>query len=63
MARKYKTSTRRIYEIWKLHAQGLSLCKQQIIQNTISSEIVTMSENNISDNQLLLVYALKLFVV
>ncbi|CAG8611687.1 2088_t:CDS:1 [Paraglomus brasilianum] len=30
MADKYHTSTRRIYEIWKRHAQGLSQRKQQI---------------------------------
>ncbi|CAJ0911460.1 37_t:CDS:2 [Entrophospora sp. SA101] len=31
MADKYKTSTRRVYEIWKRHAKGLPLRKQQMI--------------------------------
>ncbi|KAF0513112.1 hypothetical protein F8M41_017822 [Gigaspora margarita] len=51
MARKYKTSTRRIYEIWKLHAQGLFLHKQQIIQNVGSSKAVPISKNNTLDRQ------------
>ncbi|CAG8733540.1 19242_t:CDS:2, partial [Racocetra persica] len=51
MARKYDTSTRRIYEIWKLHAQGLPLCKQQIIQNVGSSKAVPISKNNTLDRQ------------
>ncbi|CAG8627710.1 2115_t:CDS:1, partial [Ambispora gerdemannii] len=38
MTDKYDTSTRRIYEIWKRHAQGLSLRKQQIIHSVASSE-------------------------
>ncbi|CAG8676689.1 5870_t:CDS:1, partial [Acaulospora morrowiae] len=33
MADKYDTSTRRIYEIWKRHAQELPLRKQQIIHS------------------------------
>ncbi|CAG8650806.1 6934_t:CDS:1, partial [Racocetra persica] len=51
MARKYETSTRRIYEIWKLYAQGLPLCKQQIIQNVGSSKAVPISKNNTLDGQ------------
>ncbi|RIB11456.1 hypothetical protein C2G38_2203381 [Gigaspora rosea] len=51
IARKYKTSTRRIYEIWKLHAQGLLLRKQQIIQNVGSFKAVPISKNNILDEQ------------
>ncbi|CAG8566285.1 7572_t:CDS:2 [Diversispora eburnea] len=47
MADKYETSTRRIYEIWKRHAQGLPLRKQQIIHSVASSEV--MPENNTSD--------------
>ncbi|CAG8528340.1 10880_t:CDS:1 [Scutellospora calospora] len=46
---KYNTSTRRIYEIWKRYAQGLPQHKQQIIQNTFSSEIASMPKNNISN--------------
>ncbi|CAG8459584.1 7182_t:CDS:1 [Ambispora leptoticha] len=49
MADKYDTSTRRIYEIWKRHAQGLSLRKQQIIHSVASSEI--MPKNNTSDRR------------
>ncbi|CAG8761556.1 7300_t:CDS:2, partial [Gigaspora rosea] len=49
IARKYETSTRRIYKIWKLHAQGLP--KQQIIQNVGSSKAVPISKNNILDGQ------------
>ncbi|CAG8523743.1 15615_t:CDS:2 [Gigaspora rosea] len=51
IARKYETSTRRIYEIWKLHAQGLPLRKQQIIQNVGSSKAVPISKNNTLDGQ------------
>ena len=46
MAYKYSTSTRRIYEIWKRHAEGLPLRKQQLIHSVVSSEI--MPENNTS---------------
>ncbi|CAG8608446.1 12896_t:CDS:2 [Ambispora leptoticha] len=46
-ADKYDTSTCRIYEIWKRHAQGLPLRKQQIIHSVASSEVI--SKNNTSD--------------
>ena len=49
MADKYSTSTRRIYEIWKRHAEGIPLRKQQLIHSVVSSEI--MSENNTSDRK------------
>nr|CAG8668007.1 13139_t:CDS:1 [Entrophospora candida] len=49
MAYKYSTSTHRIYEIWKRHAEGIPLCKQQLIHSVVSSEI--MSENNTSDKK------------
>ncbi|RHZ62179.1 hypothetical protein Glove_343g16 [Diversispora epigaea] len=49
MADKYDTSTRKIYEIWKRHAQGLPLRKQQIIHSVASSEV--MPENNTSDRR------------
>ncbi|RIB05264.1 hypothetical protein C2G38_2047732 [Gigaspora rosea] len=49
MAYKYSTSTRRIYEIWKRHAEGIPLRKQQLIHSVVSSEI--MSENNTSDKK------------
>ncbi|CAH1769539.1 8814_t:CDS:1 [Entrophospora sp. SA101] len=52
MVDKYGTSTHRIYEIWKRHAQGLPQCKQQMIKNTFSSEIVSMSENNITNERI-----------
>ncbi|CAG8823797.1 11842_t:CDS:1, partial [Gigaspora rosea] len=48
MVDKYSTSTRRIYEIWKRHAQGLPQRKQQMIQNT---EIASMPKNNISNER------------
>ncbi|CAG8639220.1 11469_t:CDS:2 [Acaulospora morrowiae] len=38
MVDRYSTSTRRIYEIWKRHAQGLPQRKQQMIKNTIPPE-------------------------
>ncbi|CAG8657984.1 9390_t:CDS:1, partial [Ambispora gerdemannii] len=46
MAYKYSTLTRRIYEIWKRHAEGLLLRKQQLIHSIVFSEI--MPENNTS---------------
>ncbi len=49
MAYKYSTSTCRIYEIWKRHAEGIPLRKQQLIHSVVSSEI--MSENNTSDKK------------
>ncbi|CAG8822276.1 19048_t:CDS:2, partial [Racocetra persica] len=49
MAYKYSTSTRRIYEIWKRHAEGIPLCKQQLIHSVVSSKII--SENNTSDKK------------
>ena len=49
MAYKYSTSTRRIYEIWKRHAEGIPLRKQQLIHSVVSSEI--MSENNTSNKK------------
>src|SRR6185312_2567285 len=49
MANRYSTSTRRIYEIWKRHAEGIPLRKQQLIHSVVSSEI--MSENNTSDRK------------
>ncbi|CAG8851374.1 11665_t:CDS:1, partial [Racocetra persica] len=49
MAYKYSTSTRRIYKIWKRHAEGIPLRKQQLIYSVVSSEI--MSENNTSDKK------------
>ncbi|KAF0552241.1 hypothetical protein F8M41_022201 [Gigaspora margarita] len=49
MADKYSTSTRRIYEIWKRHAEGIPLRKQQIIHSVVSSEI--MAKNNTSDRK------------
>nr|CAG8667541.1 5487_t:CDS:2 [Entrophospora candida] len=51
MVDKYGTSTRRIYEIWKRHAQGLPQRKQQMIQNTFPSETVYMPENNITNER------------
>ena len=38
-----------IYEIWKRHAEGIPLRKQQLIHSVVSSEI--MSENNTSDRK------------
>ncbi|RIB11816.1 hypothetical protein C2G38_2202423 [Gigaspora rosea] len=49
MANRYSTSTRRIYEIWKRHAEGIPLRKQQLIHSVVSSEI--LSENNTSDRK------------
>ncbi|CAG8652910.1 8763_t:CDS:1 [Gigaspora rosea] len=49
MANRYSTSTRRIYEIWKRHAEGIPLRKQQLIHSVVSSEI--MSKNNTSDRK------------
>ncbi|RIB02419.1 hypothetical protein C2G38_2050089 [Gigaspora rosea] len=49
MAYKYSTSTRRIYEIWKRHAEGIPLRKQQLIHSVVSSEI--MFENNTLDKK------------
>ncbi|CAG8516092.1 7329_t:CDS:1 [Ambispora leptoticha] len=49
MANRYSTSTRRIYEIWKRHAKGIPLHKQQLIHSVVSSEII--SENNTSDRK------------
>jgi hypothetical protein len=49
MADKYSTSTRRIYEIWKRHAEGIPLRKQQLIHSVVSSEIIP--ENNTSDRK------------
>ncbi|CAG8618406.1 23926_t:CDS:1, partial [Racocetra persica] len=49
MAYKYSTSTHRIYEIWKRHAEGIPLHKQQLIHSVVSSEI--MFENNTSDKK------------
>ncbi|CAH1766932.1 10672_t:CDS:1 [Entrophospora sp. SA101] len=51
MVDRYSTSTRRIYEIWKRHAQGLPQRKQQMIQNTFPSEIASMPGNNISNER------------
>ncbi|CAG8608603.1 12461_t:CDS:1 [Acaulospora morrowiae] len=51
MADRYSTSTRRIYEIWKRHAQGLPQRKQQMIQNIFFSEIASMPRNNISNER------------
>ena len=51
MVDKYGTSIRRIYEIWKSHAQGLPQRKQQMIQNTFPSEIASMPKNNISNER------------
>ncbi|CAG8634134.1 1526_t:CDS:2 [Racocetra fulgida] len=49
MAYKYSTSTCRIYEIWKRHAEGIPLCKQQLIHSVVFSEI--MSKNNTLDKK------------
>ncbi|CAG8736344.1 14980_t:CDS:2 [Acaulospora morrowiae] len=49
MADRYSTSTRRIYEIWKRHAEGIPLRKQQPIHSVVSSEIIP--ENNTSDRK------------
>ncbi|CAG8645389.1 5126_t:CDS:1, partial [Dentiscutata heterogama] len=46
MVDKYSTSTRRIYEIWKRHAQGLPQRKQQMIQNNIPPKIISIPEND-----------------
>ncbi|CAG8533730.1 36141_t:CDS:1, partial [Racocetra persica] len=43
------TSTRRIYKIWKRHAEGIPLRKQQLIYSVVSSEI--MFENNTLDRK------------
>ncbi|CAG8738399.1 8740_t:CDS:1, partial [Racocetra persica] len=44
------TSTHRIYEIWKRHAEGIPLRKQQLIHSVVvSSKII--SENNTSDKK------------
>ncbi|CAJ0889749.1 12279_t:CDS:1 [Entrophospora sp. SA101] len=52
MADKYYTSTRRIYEIWKRHAQGLPLRKQQMIHSQSTQIRSAISpENNTSDRQ------------
>ncbi|KAF0562277.1 hypothetical protein F8M41_000053 [Gigaspora margarita] len=49
MAYKYSTSTRRIYEIWKRHAEGIPLRKQQLIHSIVSSEIIP--KNSTSDRK------------
>ncbi|CAG8716053.1 8112_t:CDS:1 [Ambispora leptoticha] len=49
MANRYSISTCRIYEIWKRHAEGIPLRKQQLIHSIVSSKI--MSENNTSDRK------------
>ncbi|CAG8607408.1 12484_t:CDS:2 [Acaulospora morrowiae] len=49
MADKYDTSIHKIYEIWKRHAEGIPLCKQQIIHSVVSSEIIP--KDNTSDRK------------
>ncbi|CAG8782690.1 16267_t:CDS:2, partial [Racocetra persica] len=49
MAYKYNTSTHRIYKIWKRHAEGIPLRKQQLIHSVVSFEII--SENNTLDKK------------
>ena len=51
MAYKYSTSTRRIYEIWKRHAEGIPLCKQQLIHSVVSSEIIPENSTSTSDRK------------
>ncbi|CAG8843518.1 25323_t:CDS:1, partial [Racocetra persica] len=49
IAYKYSTSTHKIYEIWKRHAEGIPLHKQQLIHSIVSSEI--MLKNSTSNRK------------
>ena len=50
MANKYRTSTRRIYEIWRRHAQGLSQRKQQISDPFTTNSTNRVNEHGINSN-------------